>query len=34
MRAVGRQLLTTAGNQVLRVAVDRAIGKVDQVAGR
>jgi hypothetical protein len=34
MRAVGRQLLTTAGNQVLRVAVDHAIGKVDQVAGR
>ena len=34
MRAVGRQLLTTASNQVLRVAVDRAIGKVDQVAGR
>ena len=34
MRAASRQLLTTAGNQVLKAAVDRAVGKVDHVAGR
>jgi hypothetical protein len=34
MRAAGRQLLGTAGNQVLKAAVDRAVGKVDHVAGR
>jgi hypothetical protein len=34
LRAAGRQLLATAGNQVLKAAVDRAVGKVDTVAGR
>ena len=34
LRAASRQLLATAGNQVLKIAVDRAVGKVDQVAGR
>jgi hypothetical protein len=32
--AVGRQILATAGNQVLKAAVDRAVSKVDQTAGR
>ena len=34
LRAASRQLLATAGNQVLKVAVDRAVGRVDQVADR
>ena len=32
--AVGRQILATAGNQVLKAAVDRAVNKVDRTAGR
>ena len=34
MQAAGRQLLATVGNRVLKVAVDRAVLKVDQVAAR
>src|SRR5215207_1955433 len=34
MQAAGRELLATAGNQVLKLAVDRAVLKVDQVAAR
>jgi hypothetical protein len=34
LRAAGWQLLATVGNQVLKVATDRAVGKVDDVAGR
>jgi len=34
MQAAGRQLLETVGNQVLKIAVDRALLKVDQVAAR
>ena len=34
MQAAGRELLATVGNQVLKVAVDRAVLKVDQVAAR
>src|SRR5690242_2577302 len=34
MQAAGRQLLATVGHQVLKVAVDRAVLKVDQVAER
>ena len=34
LRAASRQLLATAGNQVLRAAVDRAVGRVDQAADR
>jgi hypothetical protein len=34
LRAAGRQMLATAGNQVLKAAVDRAVHKVDHVAGR
>jgi hypothetical protein len=34
LRAAGRQLLATAGNQVLKAAVDRAVGRVDQAADR
>ena len=32
--AAGRQILATAGNQVLKAAVDRAVNKVDRTAGR
>jgi hypothetical protein len=34
MQAAGRELLAAVGNQVLKVAVDRAVLKVDQVAAR
>ena len=34
MQAAGRELLATVGSQVLKVAVDRAVLKVDQVAAR
>jgi hypothetical protein len=34
LRAAGRELLATAGNQVLKAAVDRAVGRVDQAADR
>jgi hypothetical protein len=34
MQAAGRELLAAVGNQVLKVAVDRAVVKVDQVAAR
>jgi hypothetical protein len=34
MQAAGRELLATVGSQVLKVAVDRAVLKVDQVATR
>jgi hypothetical protein len=34
LRAASRQLLATAGNQVLKAAVDRAVGRIDQAAGR
>jgi hypothetical protein len=34
MQAAGRELLATVGNQVLKVAVDHAVLKVDQVAAR
>ena len=34
LRAASRQLLATAGNQVLKAAVDRAVGRVDQAADR
>jgi hypothetical protein len=34
LRAASRQLLATAGNQVLRAAVDRAVVRVDQTADR
>jgi hypothetical protein len=34
LQAAGRELLTAVGNQVLKVAVDRAVLKVDQVAAR
>jgi hypothetical protein len=34
VQAAGRQLLATVGNRVLKVAVDRAVLKVDQVAAR
>jgi hypothetical protein len=34
LSAASRQLLATAGNQVLKAAVDRAVGKVDHVAVR
>jgi hypothetical protein len=32
--AASRQLLATAGNQVLKAAVDRAVNRVDRTAGR
>jgi hypothetical protein len=34
LRAASRQLLATAGNEVLRAAVDRAVGRVDLAADR
>jgi hypothetical protein len=34
LQAAGRELLAAVGNQVLKVAVDRAVLKVDQVAAR
>src|SRR5215207_1420782 len=34
MQAAGRELLAAVGNQVLKVAVDHAVLKVDQVAAR
>ena len=34
LRAASRQLLATAGNQVLKAAVDRAVVRVDQTADR
>jgi hypothetical protein len=34
LRAASRELLATAGNQVLQAAVDRAVGRVDQAADR
>ena len=34
MQAAGRELVAAVGNQVLKVAVDRAVLKVDQVAAR
>jgi hypothetical protein len=34
LRAAGRELLATAGNQVLKAAVDRAVGRVDHPADR
>jgi hypothetical protein len=34
MQSAGRELLAAVGNQVLKVAVDRAVLKVDQVAAR